>query len=105
MKLKPDPTVRHGTLRSSGGGGGRAAEVPLALDLGRLGEGGALGVQIGAGEALLVVADLERRCRCRQCGSLPVCETTARPGLPSAAAAAAGFVVPPPAFAASSRLL
>ena len=104
MKLKPDPTVRHGTLRHSCGGGGRAAEVPLALDLGRLGEGGAVGVQIGAGGALLVVADFERRRRCRQTGSLPVRETTARPRLSSAAAAAA-FFLPLPAFSSSSRLL
>ena len=52
-----------------------------------------------------MVADLERRRRCRQSGSLPVRETTARPGLPSAAAAAAAFVVPLPAFSSSSRLL
>ena len=51
-----------------------------------------------------MVADLERRRRCRQCRSLPVGETTARPGLSSTAAAAA-FLVPLPTFASSSRLL
>ena len=51
-----------------------------------------------------MVADLNRRRRCRQCGSLPVGETTARPRLSSAAAAAA-IVVPLPAFSSSSRLL